>query len=330
MTSVAPPTATTRSRPPDADVQDRYRRAIWPVDARYDRVFAPIAMLALVAAWLTDVTILGLSRRTFILLAIRIAQAATALPLAWAARSPQRPRWHTHARLLLFTSAPAVTILAFSLKPTRIAIQGFSMIAIWFVVGVGLHAPIRAKLWCAAATYVAYLAHLAFVMSQLGDAYARPNEIAAVLVVAALAAFWSPWLAERNETARFEEFVLRARLEGEVALRREREAALELARDEAEAAALRAVAERERAEAAARAATAEAARAEREVEARTRLIADLSHDLRTPMAGIVGLVDLLHATPLDAQQRSYLEALRRSKRSLLTLLDDIVACKDNP
>ncbi len=58
--------------------------------------------------------------------------------------------------------------------------------------------------------------------------------------------------------------------------------------------------------------------------AEARFLATMSHELRTPLSGILGIVDVLRDTPLDAEQQSYLEAIRGSGQSLTRLIDDIL------
>lgn len=70
-----------------------------------------------------------------------------------------------------------------------------------------------------------------------------------------------------------------------------------------------------------------AAKHEREVAseaslAKTRFLATLGHEVRTPMTGVLGMSELLLGTPLDAQQRGYTEAIRSAGDHLLRLMDD--------
>ncbi|RMD78973.1 MAG: hybrid sensor histidine kinase/response regulator [Gammaproteobacteria bacterium] len=58
--------------------------------------------------------------------------------------------------------------------------------------------------------------------------------------------------------------------------------------------------------------------------AKDRFIADMSHDLRTPMNGVLGMLELLRATPLDPRQREYVDLAYRSGRGLLQLFEDIL------
>lgn len=55
-----------------------------------------------------------------------------------------------------------------------------------------------------------------------------------------------------------------------------------------------------------------------------RLIGAVSHEMRNPLNGILGMAHLLSDTELDAAQRSYLEAIRASGDVLLTLVNDLL------
>ena len=57
---------------------------------------------------------------------------------------------------------------------------------------------------------------------------------------------------------------------------------------------------------------------------RERALATLSHEMRTPLNGVLGMAGLLAATSLDPTQAAYLKALRDSADHLLNLVNDIL------
>jgi signal transduction histidine kinase/CheY-like chemotaxis protein len=54
------------------------------------------------------------------------------------------------------------------------------------------------------------------------------------------------------------------------------------------------------------------------------LLAVISHELRTPMNGVIGFTDLLLATPLSAQQKDHAETIKESGQMLLELLNGLL------
>ncbi len=65
-------------------------------------------------------------------------------------------------------------------------------------------------------------------------------------------------------------------------------------------------------------------RAEAANLAKSQFLSVISHEFRTPLHGMIGMIELLRDTPLDATQQDFFDTLQLSARSLLTLVDDIL------
>jgi len=59
-------------------------------------------------------------------------------------------------------------------------------------------------------------------------------------------------------------------------------------------------------------------------EAKSRFLATMSHEMRTPLNGVLGMIGLLLAGPLNPTQRHQAELIRSSGQALLTVLNDIL------
>lgn len=65
-------------------------------------------------------------------------------------------------------------------------------------------------------------------------------------------------------------------------------------------------------------------KAERESLAKSRLLATVAHDIRTPLTGLLGMADLLEKSRLGPDQRNYVAGLRQSGQVLSYLVEDLL------
>lgn len=160
-----------------------------------------------------------------------------------------------------------------------------------------------------AAAALAIVAGL-IVLAGLAIGYAAPDTLPIVAPVVVLVAATGLWGAARVDLAR-----LAAEHDRLAAENRRLSASLEMVADAAwelhESDELRGLDEARR-------------RAEAANQAKSRLIATVSHEFRTPLNGILGLNDLLLESKLTPDQQSYAEGVRSSGTALLALVDDML------
>jgi signal transduction histidine kinase len=63
---------------------------------------------------------------------------------------------------------------------------------------------------------------------------------------------------------------------------------------------------------------------EEATRAKSEFLANMSHEIRSPMNGVIGMTTLLLDTPLSTEQRDFVDTIKSSGESLLTIINDIL------
>lgn len=65
-------------------------------------------------------------------------------------------------------------------------------------------------------------------------------------------------------------------------------------------------------------------KAEMAEQLQEQFLANMSHDIRTPMNGIIGMTNILLSTSMSDEQRDFLQVIKKSSDSLMVLMNDIL------
>ncbi len=64
--------------------------------------------------------------------------------------------------------------------------------------------------------------------------------------------------------------------------------------------------------------------AEKANNAKSQFLANMSHEIRTPLNAMQGFVELLSTTNIDSKQKNYIDSIKTSEKTLLSLINEIL------
>lgn len=291
--------------PNSASNEREYIRQRWRADRKIVRWAALTAALLNPAGWATDVLIAGWGWISWILLGLRLTAGVLAMAIFWGSRSDTTPHDLDRVERLCAMSFSMTVISGVLgptlLRPTTVASQGGPLLVIIVLYSIAFPVWRRNKM------FFFFLASALYVISGMlvrpFTGYGGKHELVSVTIFLTAASVLGPGILTRIERLQREVFEAREDLESTIAnlraesAERARQAEhLEQARREANAA----------------------------NEAKSYFLASVSHDLRTPIAGILGTADLLADSSLNTEQQDLVRVLRSSGRLLLAVVNDIM------